>query len=87
MYYAPYSSFALGNSIAPVAEWFRALIIRPFHRYVWCEFESNMGHMRDKQRFSCRCVRWFFSGFSPFSPHLLFGQFHMSRNNDGRDVI
>ena len=77
MYYAPYSSFAL------VAEWFRALN----HSTISPLFESNMGHMRDKQRFSCRCVRWFFSGFSPFSPHLLFGPFHMSRHNDGRDVI
>ena len=56
-------------------------------RCVWCGFEPRSGHVR-QTKFSLRVCQivLFFSGFSPFSSHLLIDASHMSGNNHERDV-
>ena len=73
---------------SPVAEQLRAL----FHNHliicplclVWVR-DPQWPHVR-QAKFCLRVCQAVFLGVLPFSPHLLFGAFHMSWNNLERDV-
>ena len=82
----------INSDPACMAEWLRRLIslspliIRSSHRCGWCGFEPHWGHMWDKSSSTCGCVRWFFPGELPFSPHLLIDLSRYEWNTLENDV-
>ena len=64
--------------VVKVADFIIALdhsIISPLW-LVWVR--AHTGHKWDKSSSTCGCVRWFFPGVLPFSPHLWLARLDMS---------